>query len=50
MGDFEGEPLYHGNPDTDEYRRLLREAGFEVPANVVEDEVWGGADGLARAV
>ena len=42
MGELEGEQLFHSSLDTEEYRKLLGEAGFEVVAHVVEDDVCGG--------
>jgi hypothetical protein len=41
LGEFEGEPLYHGSLDEDEYRSLLRQNGFEVVEHVVEDPACG---------
>ncbi|WP_375688160.1 class I SAM-dependent methyltransferase [Pseudooceanicola sp. LIPI14-2-Ac024] len=43
MGEFEGEPLYHGSLDTAEYCTLLGSNGFEVLRHVVEDRACGGA-------
>lgn len=42
LGDFEGEPLYHGSLDPEEYRALLAENGFEEIAFAVEDHatIW----------
>ena len=37
IGDFEGEPLYHGSLDPAEYRSLLDQHGFRVISHVVED-------------
>ncbi len=42
MGELEGEQLFHSSLDTEEYRKLLGEAGFEVVAHVGEDDVCGG--------
>jgi SAM-dependent methyltransferase len=42
IGSFEGEPLYHGSLDPDEYRALLRDNGFAVVDHVVEDPTCGG--------
>lgn len=42
VGSYRGEPLYHASLDADEYRRLLRDNGFEVMAHVVEDPACGG--------
>ena len=51
IGQFEGQPLYHGSLDSAEYRELLREAGFEVVRHVEGDPVCGGANvWLARHV
>lgn len=41
IGDFEGEPLYHGSLDPAEYRSLLDRHGFQVTAHVVEDTNCG---------
>jgi trans-aconitate methyltransferase len=37
IGTYKDEPLYHGSLDTAEYCSLLKENGFDVVANVVED-------------
>jgi SAM-dependent methyltransferase len=42
VGSFEGEPLYHGSLDPDEYRALLRDNGFTVVDHVPEDPGCGG--------
>jgi cyclopropane fatty-acyl-phospholipid synthase-like methyltransferase len=42
IGEFQGEPLYHGSLDTAEYRSLLNQHGFEVVSHVVEDPTSGG--------
>lgn len=42
LGDFEGEPLYHGSLDPVEYQALLAENGFWVVAHAVEDPACGG--------
>ena len=42
IGNFEGEPLYHGSLDPAEYRNLLDENGFAVIDHVVEDPECGG--------
>jgi len=42
IGDFQGEPLYHGSLDTAEYRSLLNQHGFAVVSHVVEDPTSGG--------
>ncbi|SFJ08929.1 class I SAM-dependent DNA methyltransferase [Jannaschia pohangensis] len=39
IGQFEGEPLYHGSLDPAEYRALLDRNGFDVMRHVVEDPV-----------
>ncbi|MEP1443561.1 MAG: class I SAM-dependent methyltransferase [Hyphomicrobiales bacterium] len=41
IGEFEGEPLYHGSLDPQEYRSLLDENGFEVLKHVEEDPNCG---------
>jgi SAM-dependent methyltransferase len=41
IGTFQGEPLYHGSLDPDEYRRLLQANGFEIVAHVAEDPECG---------
>lgn len=42
LGDFEGEPLYHGSLNPEEYRALLAQNGFQEIAFVVEDHatIW----------
>lgn len=42
FGELEGEPLYHGSLEPDEYRSLLSAAGFEVAAHVANDPSFGG--------
>jgi SAM-dependent methyltransferase len=42
MGTFGGEPLYHASLAPDAYRALLAENGFEVIANVFDDQQTGG--------
>jgi SAM-dependent methyltransferase len=42
IGNFEGEPLYHGSLDPEEYRTLLRDNGFTVVDHVAEDPMCGG--------
>jgi len=42
IGSFEGEPLYHASLAPDEYRALLRDAGFAVLTYVAEDPRCGG--------
>jgi SAM-dependent methyltransferase len=41
LGEFEGEPLYHGSLDPEEYAALLEQNGFEVVASVLEDPTCG---------
>jgi SAM-dependent methyltransferase len=41
LGEFEGEPLYHGSLDPQEYATLLEQNGFELVANVLEDPTCG---------
>lgn len=41
FGELEGEPLYHGSLEPDEYRTLLSAAGFEVAAHVADDPGCG---------
>jgi trans-aconitate methyltransferase len=41
IGEFQGEPLYHGSLDTAEYRSLLEHNGFAVVSHVVEDRRSG---------
>ena len=41
LGEFEGEPLYHGSLDAEEYRGLLAGIGFDVVSHVVEDPACG---------
>jgi len=42
IGRLEGEPLYHASLDPAEYRQLLDGHGFDVVANVFEDQSCGG--------
>jgi SAM-dependent methyltransferase len=42
IGSFEGEPLYHGSLDPDEYRTLLEANDFAIVEHVVEDPACGG--------
>jgi SAM-dependent methyltransferase len=42
IGQLEGEPLYHASLDATEYRQLLDSHGFDVVANVPEDQSCGG--------
>lgn len=41
VGALEGDPLYHGSLDPDEYRTLLDAAGFTVVAHAMEDPACG---------
>lgn len=41
IGELEGDRLYHGSLDPDEYRSLLDVAGFSVIAHVVGDPDCG---------
>lgn len=41
VGDYRGEPLYHGSLAPIEYRGLLTASGFEVLSNVVDDPDCG---------
>lgn len=41
LGEFQGEPLYHGSLDEAEYRVLLRDHGFEVLDYVADDPGCG---------
>jgi SAM-dependent methyltransferase len=41
IGEFQGEPLYHGSLDEAEYRSLLNANGFDVLSYVVEDPTCG---------
>lgn len=41
IGELEGEPLYHGSLDPDEYRALLAVTGFEVVAHMPQDPACG---------
>lgn len=42
IGSFEGEPLYHGSLDPNEYRTLLEANDFAIVEHVVEDPACGG--------
>lgn len=42
IGNFEGEPLYHGSLDPAEYRALLDANGFAVVEHIAEDPDCGG--------
>ena len=37
LGEYRGEPLYHGSLSTEKYRQLLHQNGFEVNPHVEED-------------
>ncbi|MCE7797013.1 class I SAM-dependent methyltransferase [Sphingobium sufflavum] len=41
IGELDGDPLYHGSLDPDEYRDLLNAHGFAVVSHVVEDPSCG---------
>jgi hypothetical protein len=41
IGNYKGEPLYHGSLDGAEYRLLLDQNGFDVVSHVVEDPQCG---------
>jgi hypothetical protein len=41
IGEFNGEPLYHGSLSSDEYRSLLEGAGLRVIDHAVEDPTCG---------
>ena len=41
MGTWQGEPLYHGSLDPDEYRSLLAEHGFAIVASALADPSCG---------
>ncbi len=41
IGNYRGEPLYHGSLDEAEYRSLLDQNGFDVVSHVVEDPHCG---------
>jgi SAM-dependent methyltransferase len=43
IGEWRGEPLYHGSLSQEEYRRRLEENGFTLLANVVQDPECGHA-------
>ena len=42
IGEFEGEPLYHGSLAPEEYRALLTENGFRLLKHQMEDPDCGG--------
>ena len=48
IGEYRGEPLYHGSLERAEYRELLDQNGFAVASHVVEDIACEHHD-LARA-
>ncbi len=41
IGELEGDPLYHGSLDPEEYRNLLADAGFAVIAHIAKDPACG---------
>ena len=41
IGELEGDPLYHGSLNPDEYRTLLDATGFEVVAHIAADPACG---------
>jgi len=41
IGSHHGEPLYHASLDSDEYRSLLHDNGFDVVTHVVDDPTCG---------
>ncbi len=41
IGELEGDPLYHGSLDPEEYRNLLADAGFAVIAHIAKDPTCG---------
>ncbi len=43
LSEFEGEPLYHGSLDPEEYGTLLDQMGFAVVEHVAEDPTCGEA-------
>jgi 2-polyprenyl-3-methyl-5-hydroxy-6-metoxy-1,4-benzoquinol methylase len=43
IAEWQGEPLYHGSLDTEEYRDLLTQAGFRIVKHVVQDPTCGDA-------
>jgi SAM-dependent methyltransferase len=42
IGILEGEPLYHASLDAGEYRQLLEKEGFDIVANVADDQTCRG--------
>src|ERR1700733_3290063 len=50
IGSYHGEPLYHASLAPEEYRSLLKSAGFRLVAHLVDDPNCGGHTvWLARA-
>ena len=43
VGEWRGEPLYHGSLDPADYLALLKEAGFSLVAHALEDPACGHA-------
>jgi len=41
IGEYRGEPLYHGSLDTREYRKLLHDNGFEIVSHIESDVACG---------
>ena len=41
IGNYKGEPLYHGSLDRAEFRSLLHQNGFDVVSHVIEDPNCG---------
>jgi SAM-dependent methyltransferase len=41
LGEYRGEPLYHGSLDASEYRQLLNDYGFAVLEHIVDDPTCG---------
>jgi hypothetical protein len=41
IGEYRGEPLYHGSLDGADYRELLEHNGFAIVSHVVEDVTCG---------
>lgn len=48
IGQLEGDPLYHGSLDPEEYRLLLDQHSFDVVAHVIDDPVCRRTVWLAR--
>jgi len=42
IGDYRGDPLYHGSLARGEYQSLINQSGFETIDHVVEDPRAGG--------